>query len=174
VPIRWVNGPDIRGMSVYTDAAAGRMQPMPDFDIVLTDAPADADEAVMAGGLADFDAEQVGIRDRRRLAVLARDPATGQTLGGILGRTSLGMLFVDLVYLPKALRGQGLGGRLMGMVEQEAARRGCRSGALITTSFQAPGFYTRHGWQELARMPCNPPGAFRVLMSKTLAGVVDA
>jgi GNAT superfamily N-acetyltransferase len=149
------------------------MQPMPDLEIVLTDAPTDADAAIIERGLADFDAEQVGIRDRQRVAVLARDHATGQTLGGILGRTSLGMLFVDLVYLPEALRGQDLGSRMMAMVEQEAVRRGCRSGALITTSFQAPGFYARQGWRELARMPCNPPGAFRVLMSKTLAGVVD-
>jgi GNAT superfamily N-acetyltransferase len=146
---------------------------MPDLDIVLTDTPTDVDAAMIERGLADFDCEQVGIRDRRQVAVLARDPTTGQTLGGILGRTSLGMLFVDLVYLPKSLRGQGLGSRMMAMLEQEAVRRGCRSGALITSSFQAPGFYARHGWQELARMPCNPPGTFRVLMSKTLANVID-
>jgi GNAT superfamily N-acetyltransferase len=174
VPIRWPNRPGIGDMTVYTDAAARRMQPMPDFDIILTEAPADSDAAMIERGLAEFDAEQVGIRDRRRLAVLMRDAATGQTLGGVLGRTSLGMLFVDLVYLPKTLRGRGLGSRMMGMAEQEAARRGCRSGALITTSFQAPGFYARHGWHELARVPCDPPGTFRELMSKTLASPVDA
>jgi GNAT superfamily N-acetyltransferase len=150
------------------------MQPMPEVDIALTDTPTDDDKTMIEGGLADFDAEQVGIRDRRPLAVMARDPDTGKTLGGIVGRTSLGMLLVDLVYLPTALRGQGIGSRMMGMVEQEAARRGCRSGALITTSFQALGFYVRHGWHELARVPCNPPGTFRVFMSKALATVVDA
>jgi GNAT superfamily N-acetyltransferase len=138
-------------------------------DIVLTDAPTDADEAVIEGGLADFNAEQAGCRDWRLLAVLARDPATGQTIGGILGRTTLGLLFVDLVYLPPALRGQELGSRMMGMVEQEAVRRGCRSGALITISFQAPGFYERHGWREFGRVPCDPPGTFRVFMSKTFS-----
>ncbi len=89
-------------------------------------------------------------RDRRR------DPMVASL------RNALGMLFVDLVYLPKPLRGQGLGSRMMGVVEQEAARRGCRSGALITTSFQAPGFCARLGWHELARLPCDPPGTFRV------------
>jgi GNAT superfamily N-acetyltransferase len=138
-------------------------------DIVLTDAPTDADEAVIEGGLADFNAEQAGYRDWRALAVLARDPATGRTIGGIVGRTTLGLLFVDLVYLPPALRGQELGSRMMGMVEQEAVKRGCRSGALITISFQAPGFYERHGWRELGRVPCDPPGTFRVFMSKTFS-----
>jgi GNAT superfamily N-acetyltransferase len=143
---------------------------MDQFDIVLTDTPTDADEAMIEGGLADFNAEQAGIRDWRPLAVLARDPATGETLGGILGRTTLGLLFVDLVYLPKTLRGQNLGSRMMGMVEQEAVRRGCCSGALITITFQAPGFYERQGWREFGRVPCNPPGTFRVFMTKTLAG----
>ena len=143
---------------------------MTEFDIVLTDAPTDADEAVIEGGLADFNADQAGgYRDWRALAVLARDPATGQTIGGILGRTTLGLLFVDLVYLPPALRGQDLGSRMMRMVEQEAVKRGCRSGALITISFQAPGFYERHGWRELGRVPCDPPGTFRVFMSKTFS-----
>ena len=140
---------------------------MTEFDIVLTDAPTDADEAVIEGGLADFNADQAGYRDWRALAVLARDPATGQTIGGILGRTTLGLLFVDLVYLPPALRGQDLGSRMMRMVEQEAVKRGCRSGALITISCQAPGFYVRNGWREFGRVPCDPPGTFRVFMSKT-------
>ena len=141
---------------------------MTQCDIVLTDAPTDADEAVIDGGLADFNAEQAGYRDWRPLAVLARDPATGETLGGMLGRTSLGLLFLDLVYLPTALRGQDLGSRMLALVEQEAARRGCRSAALVTISFQAPRFYERHGWHEFGRVPCDPPGTFRVFMTKTL------
>ena len=141
---------------------------MPEFDIVLTDAPNEADHAVIEGGLSDFNTEQAGYRDWRELALLARDPATGKTLGGILGRTTLGLLFLDLVYLPPTLRGQDLGSRMMRMVEEEAVRRGCRSGALITISFQAPGFYERHGWREFGRVACDPPGTFRVFMSKTL------
>jgi GNAT superfamily N-acetyltransferase len=147
---------------------------MPEFDIELTDAPTDADEKVIESGLADFNAEQAGYSDWRPIAVLARDPATGQTIGGIVGRTTLGLLFVDLVYLPTALRGQNLGSRMMGMLEQEAARRGCRSGALITITFQAPGFYERHGWREFGRVPCDPPGTFRVFMTKTLVGGAGA
>jgi len=147
---------------------------MTQFDIVLTDTPTDADEAVIEGGLTDFNAKQSGIRDWRALAVLARDKATGQTIGGMLGRTTLGLLFLDLVYLPETLRGLDLGRRMMAMVEQEAARRGCRSGALITITFQAPGFYERLGWREFGRVPCDPPGTFRVFMTKTLVGADGA
>jgi hypothetical protein len=49
---------------------------MTEFDIVLTDTPNDTEEATIDGGLAEFDAEQAGSRDRRPLAERAiRRPA---------------------------------------------------------------------------------------------------
>jgi GNAT superfamily N-acetyltransferase len=134
----------------------------------LTDEPTADDEAVIESGLADFNEAAAGYRDARPLAVLARDPATGRTVGGILGRTSLGLLFVDLVHFPKSLRGQGLGSQAMAMVEEEAVRRGCKAGFLLTITFQAPEFYARLGWEEFGRIPCDPPGTARVFMRKTL------
>jgi GNAT superfamily N-acetyltransferase len=87
----------------------------------------------------------------------------------LLGRTSLGLMFVDLVYLPAGLRRTGVGGHMLHMAEEEALRRGCISAVLFTISFQAPEFYARHGWQEVARVPCLPAGASRVVMAKQLA-----
>jgi len=142
---------------------------MQHYEIELTDAPSAADAAVIDDGLAAFNAEYSDYYDKRALAVLARDKATGQTLGGILGRTSLGLLFIDLVYLPATLRGQDLGTRMMAMIEQEAVRRGCRSATLMTITFQAPKFYERLGWREFGRVPSDPPGTFRIFMAKTLA-----
>ncbi len=135
--------------------------------LVLTDRPTDEERRLIDEGLADYNAERAGYRDWRPLAVLARDPGTGRTLGGFLGRTSLGLLFIDLVFLPHELRSRQLGSRMLEMVEAEARRRGCRSGVLVTISFQAPGFYERHGWRELGRVPCDPPGTARIVMSKS-------
>ena len=141
---------------------------MQQYEIELTDAPSAADEAVIDEGLAAFNAAHSDYHDKRPLAALARDTATGRTLGGIVGRTSLGLLFIDLVYLPEALRGQDLGTRMMAIIEQEAVRRGCRWATLMTITFQAPKFYERLGWREFGRMPSDPPGTFRVFMQKTL------
>ena len=146
---------------------------MADPTLFLTDAPDDAARRVIGNGLADYNAEQVGYRDSRPLAVLAQD-ADGKTLGGILGRTSLGLLFLDLVYLPKDLRGHDLGSRLLRLAEEEGARRGCRSAMLYTISFQAPGFYGRHGWREFGRIPCDPPGTARIFMTKVLPAPAPA
>ena len=137
--------------------------------LVLTDTPDDETHRLIEDGLGDFNAERVGYRDWRPLAVLARDPASGRTLGGMMCRTSLGLLFIDLVYLPADVRGHQLGSRMLRMAEDEAWRRGCRTGVLYTISFQAPGFYERHGWREFGRIPCDPPGTSRVFMTKDLS-----
>ncbi|ASL88867.1 GNAT family N-acetyltransferase [Serratia marcescens] len=122
----------------------------------------------IAEGLDRFNDQQIGYGDRLPLAVVVKDPDSGEVLGGITGRSSLGLLFLDLFYLPEALRGAGLGSELLHRFEQEGRRRGCLSAVLYTISFQAPDFYQRHGWQRMGEVPCLPPGTSRIFMSKTL------
>ncbi|VVQ30241.1 Acetyltransferase [Pseudomonas fluorescens] len=136
--------------------------------IVVSDVIEPEVEHVLSAGLSAFNDQMTGINDRRSLAVTVRDPDTHQVLGGITGRTSLGLLFLDLFYLPESLRGSGLGSRLLKAYEDEGRRRGCRSAVLYTLSFQAPQFYEKHGWQHFGEVPCDPPGTSRVFMSKAL------
>jgi GNAT superfamily N-acetyltransferase len=137
--------------------------------LVLTDAPDAADEALLEAGLAAYNEQKVGYRDARPLAALLKDPETGGTLGGMIGRTSYGLLFIDTVWLPDSARGQDIGTRLLAMMETEAIARGCKAGFLMTVTFQAPEFYARFGWTEFGRAHCDPPDTARVLMTKTLA-----
>jgi GNAT superfamily N-acetyltransferase len=135
--------------------------------LTLTDAPDAELKGVLEAGLADYNEIQAKRRDARPLAVAVRDPDTGAVVGGLYGRTSLGLFFVHLFYLPEHLRGRGLGGRALKMAEAEAARRGCRAATLVTVNFQAPEFYTRHGWEEFGRIP-SAPGVERIFFRKTL------
>ena len=137
--------------------------------VFLTDRPEAEDVALISDALDGFNVQETGIDDRRPLAVLVRDPETGRVVGGLTGRTSLGLLFVDLFYLPPALRGSGVGSEVLRQAEEEGRRRGCRSGVLYTISFQAPGFYAGHGWRVFGKIPCDPPGTSRVFMTKDLA-----
>ncbi len=127
-------------------------------------------EAIIGDGLNAYNDAIVGYADRTPLNVLVCDGTDGPVIGGISGRTSLGLLFIDLVYLPDAARGQDIGTWMMAMVEDEARRRGCRSGVLYTISFQAPGFYQRLGWTVFGEVPCDPPGTSRVFLRKDFAG----
>ncbi len=142
---------------------------MSELELILTEAPTEADHGVVSGGLADYNEQKIGYRDWRPLAALLRDPQTGETLGGMIGKTSYGLLFIDLVYLPESARGQDIGTRLLAMVEREGAARGCREAFLFTITWQAPGFYERHGWTEFGRVACDPSGHARVFMTKTLS-----
>jgi GNAT superfamily N-acetyltransferase len=136
--------------------------------VTVTDAPGSEAEWAIGAGLAAYNAEQAGYNDSRPLAVLVRDEISGAVVGGALGRTSLGLLFIDLFFLPEDLRGRELGSVVLAKAEAEGLRRGCRNAFLYTITFQAPGFYTRHGYHELGRIACEPPGHARVFMHKEL------
>jgi GNAT superfamily N-acetyltransferase len=138
-------------------------------DIVITDVIDPATEDAIGGGLNGFNDEITGYGDRKPLAVILRDPASGEVLGGAIGRSSLGLLFLELFHLPKTLRGSGLGTSVLRMFEDEGRKRGCRSAVLYTISFQAPGFYERNGWRRFGEIACDPPGTSRVFMTKDLS-----
>ncbi len=139
-----------------------------DLEITLTDAPDAAATAAIADGLANYNASKGGLRDFRPLAVLVTDPDTGAVVGGLYGRTSLGVMFIDRFFLPEGLRGNRLGSRLLAMAEEEGRRRGCALAALFTLHFQAPGFYLKQGWDMAARLDIPLPGTTRMLMTKKL------
>jgi GNAT superfamily N-acetyltransferase len=137
--------------------------------ITLTDSPGDGERAVIAEELRAYNEAQAGYQDSRPLAVLVRDPETKKVVGGLLGRTSLGLLRVELFFLPEQLRRGRLGSRVLAMAEDEGRRRGCTRAVLSTIHFQAPGFYLKRGWEVAARIECEPPGHTRFYMTKKLS-----
>jgi GNAT superfamily N-acetyltransferase len=96
------------------------------------------------------------------------DAASKKIIGGLLGRTSLGLLFIDLFFIPKAPRGNGIGTQVIECAEAEARSRGCSAAVLYTITFQAPAFYERQGYRVLGRIECRPPGYTRLCMIKAL------
>jgi GNAT superfamily N-acetyltransferase len=125
---------------------------MEDFVLTITDQPTDNAEAIIEGGLDRYNVNQAGHSDSRPLAVLINDPVTNAVVGGLLGRTTLGLFFVDLIFVPDALRGRGVGSRILEAAEREAIQRKCSAVALYTISFQAPAFYARQGYCELGML----------------------
>lgn len=134
----------------------------------LTDTPRAEDVEAVSRALGEFNAQVAGGGDERGLAVLVEEDGTGEVAGGLVGRTSYGVLFVDTFHLPARLRGAGLGGEVLRAAEEEARRRGCGHAVLYTLSFQAPEFYRRYGWRVFGSVPCRPPGTSRVFMTKEL------
>jgi len=137
--------------------------------ITVTDAPDDDERAVIADGLRAYNEAQAGYSDSRALTVLVSDPETKKVVGGLFARTSLGLLRVELFFLPEDLRRNRLGSRILAMAEEEGRRRGCTRAVLSTLHFQAPGFYLKQGWEVAARIECEQPGHTRFHMTKKLS-----
>ena len=136
--------------------------------IHVTDSPAEGDREAIVQGLSVFNAMATGRPDDHRpFAALVKD-AVGRTLGGAIGASYYGWLFISLLHLPAGMRRQGLGRRIMAAAEAEARRRGCVGIRLDTFSFQAPGFYEKLGFSRIGTLADDPPGHARHFLSKTL------
>ena len=119
--------------------------------------------------LIDFNREQAGESRREPIAIMLRDPDTGAYCGGLIGQISFDWLFVSLLFVPEAARGQDLGTRLLEQAEQLARAKGCLGLWLDTYSFQAPDFYLRRGFEPFGQIDDHPVGGRRTFFRKRLA-----
>ena len=118
-------------------------------DIRQVAAPSAADRAVILEPLGAFNNKQIGAsapQTDRGLARLIENDG-GEIVGGLWGDVYYDWAWLELLVVPEAGRGQGLGSRLLAMAEDEARALGCVGVWLDTFSFQARGFYERHGYE---------------------------
>jgi len=111
--------------------------PLPLSDTV----PDDARETILAGIKAHNNA-QLGPTDRRDLFIPLTD-AEGQTEGGLIGYTGRGWLYVEMLFVPEHLRGQGLAGALLTRRRRVAARAPISTRSIPTPAVPMSGRATR-------------------------------
>jgi ribosomal protein S18 acetylase RimI-like enzyme len=109
-------------------------------------------------GFTEYSAVNLFLRDGGR-----------EIVGGLLASIWGGVLYVRILWVAQALRGQGHGQRLLETAEHRAIERGCRYVFLDTFTFQAPGFYVKHGYEIYARAEDWPVGHAHLFLRKTLA-----
>lgn len=125
--------------------ACSDLDELPAFE----DEPASADVARLADLLYEYNAEKTGFTDGRRYGLYLRN-GTGEIIGGADGWTWGGTCFVTTLIVPPSLRGIGVGTRLMMRIEAEAQRRGCNKIILRSDDYQAPDFYRKLGFKQVA------------------------
>jgi GNAT superfamily N-acetyltransferase len=166
-------------MTTPRDSAAGagrstkRSPPSP---YLVTSRPTKAARRTILNGLVGYNRERFGLEEwrrmgnlrRRPLAVLLRD-GRGRVQGGIVGETFWGWAYIQLFWLPQAMRGHGHGTRLMQLAEAEARKRACIGMRLDTASFQAPDFYPKLGFELCGAIDDFPPGHRHYYYIKRLA-----
>jgi len=135
--------------------------------IVLKDALSPGEREALIAPLLAHNASQ-GIDFTDTPFALTLEDQGGNIVGGVLGFSRWGWLYLASVAVPTALRGQGWGRRLMEAAEAAAVQHGCRYVWLDTYSFQARPFYERLGYRVFGELPDHPPGHTRFFMFKAL------
>ncbi|KRF13457.1 GNAT family N-acetyltransferase [Paenibacillus sp. Soil787] len=83
----------------------------------------------------------------------------GKIIGGILSVHCWNWIEVDILWIDKELRGSGFGTQLLTRIEDIAKEKKCTFIKLNTFSFQAPEFYMKNGYKEIAVFEDAPLGS---------------
>jgi ribosomal protein S18 acetylase RimI-like enzyme len=114
-----------------------------------------------------YNVAATGFREYSPVNFFLRDTGD-EVVGGLLGGIWGGVLFIRILWVSEALRGQGFGRRLLDMAERRGMERGCRHVFLDTFDFQAPGFYERLGYRTYAKAEDWPVGHAHHFLRKDL------
>ena len=117
--------------------------------------------------LAKFNDSIVGEDGHTPLNIIEYDK-DGNIIGGILGGTYWGWMYIDILWVQENHRRKGIGSKLLREAEGEALRRGCHHVHLDTMSWQAPAFYQKHGYEVIGVLPDIPKGNQKLLLQKRL------
>lgn len=117
--------------------------------------------------LAQFNRELVGDDGHQPLNFIEYD-ADGTVIGGILGGTYWGWMYIDILWVKEEYRQKGIGSKLLMEAEKEAVSRGCHHVHLETMSWQAPKFYEKYGYEVIGILPDIPKGNQKYLLIKSL------
>ena len=126
-------------------------------------------ESFLSRQIERFNARATGAEEAEAWSAVHRDRA-GNIVAGASGFIWAGCGFVANLWVDESLRGQGIGRELMNLAEQHAGARRCHIIFLTTHDFQAPGFYRRCGYEEVARVVDLPPGHVDIHFAKRLGG----
>ena len=109
-----------------------------------------------------------GVHEQVEFTVKITDDA-GDLVAGLSGWTWGTCAGISLVWVREDRRAQGAGARLLEAADRVARERGCTQIVVSSFTFQAPGFYARHGFVETGRTEGLPlEGAADVHLVKRL------
>ena len=117
--------------------------------------------------LAQFNNEKVG-QDGHTPLNFVEYGDNGEIIGGIVGGTYWGWMYIDILWVHENHRKKGVGTKLLLAAEKEAVGRGCHHAHVDTMSWQAPDFYKKRGYSVIGALPDIPSGNQKFLLAKVL------
>ena len=136
----------------------------------VTDARGDARRvaSLLDDRLYEFNVQATGFADWAELCFIVSGD-DGEMIAAIAGDSWGACCEVRQLWVAEPYRRCGHGRTLLNAAEEEARRRGCRRMVVMTHSFQAPGFYQRLGYRQIATVEGYPEGHAKLTLVKQLA-----
>ncbi len=142
------------------------------MEIELTTTPSTEDARTISQGLVDFNHETIPDLEPQEAAIMfsifARD-YDAKVIGGLRAECYWNTLHIDLIWLSKEARGNGIGSTMLKKAEQFALKHGFEQALVTTTSWQAKPFYEKLGYELMATLPQYPKGHACHFLTKKLA-----
>lgn len=121
------------------------------MNFVLSDVANAEVEKAIREPLVAYNIARFGESDKRELNITIRDEDNTVT-GGLVGHTARGWLYVQLLFVPETMRGQGTASKLLAMAEDEARKRGCVGAYIDTMNPDALRTYERCGFTKIGTL----------------------
>lgn len=137
---------------------------MNEIQISLAEECPDRECDSVVRGLIGYNNSRAPIENYQGLSVLAC--RQGEVLGGLVGYTHWGWLFIKQLWVAAPFRRHGLGKRLVLVAEREARDRGCLHAHCDTFDFQALPFYQALGYSIFGQLDDYPAGHSRFFLQK--------
>jgi GNAT superfamily N-acetyltransferase len=137
----------------------------PLLDLTVEINPDEATQQSIMIGLRAYNDSKAPSSNMLPLWIIGRD-GNGTVQAGLNGQTFFNWMFVQWLWVAEPFRLQKVGSELLLKAEEIARERQCIGSYLDTFTFQAQGFYERHGYKEFGRLNNIPPGHARIWLSK--------
>ena len=131
---------------------------MDDYGLVVEDAPAAADLALLEDRVAAAAIAAAGLGDDDEFGIFVRDE-DGRVVAGISGNAWGGCCELQAMWVEASLRKRGLAHALFAGAEAEARRRGCGLVVFHAYDLLARGLYERLGYETVGVIENCPAGS---------------
>ena len=119
------------------------------MNLEITDSPIASDDEFIKLKLREYNSQYVE-DDGKLLSAYIRN-AVGNLIAGLTGKTYYHWLHIECFWVHESERKNNSGSQLIAAAEAEAIKRGCTGATLDTFSFQALGFYEKHGYSVFGK-----------------------
>lgn len=128
------------------------------------------DSEMLLEKIQEFNAEKLGLSDdvEQEICYILKNE-NDTMLGGIKANFYFGQcLYIDVLWVKKSQRSQGIGSSLLKFIENKALDLGAKLIHISTFDFQAKDFYIKHGYEIFGILENCPEGHKRYYMKKDL------